>query len=105
MYENRYGIYAWGYGDSEVKNIEITHNNVHDNSLDGIRLCNIHDSLVSHNRVISNGRDGIRMSTGSSGNQISGNRAQDNLGYDLCNDDDAGANVWEHNKYGTIYPQ
>jgi parallel beta-helix repeat protein len=107
---NRYGIFAWGYGESEVKNIRITDNSVHDNIVDastgggdGIRLLGTYDSLVSDNTVLFNGRDGIRMSTGSSANQISDNTALNNGRHDLRNDDDAGVNVWKDNVYGTKY--
>jgi len=104
VYENRYGIFAWGYGSSVVNNIRTTDNNVHDNVLDGIRFLNTHYSLVSDNTVLYNARDGIRMSLGSSGNQISDNTALNNGRYDLNNDDTAGLNVWKDNVYGTSYP-
>jgi len=77
--------------------LKIEKNFVHSNTSDGILLVDGDDSKLTKNIVTNNGGDGISLTSGSTGNKIKDNRADDNTGTDLIHDGGSTPNVWKDN--------
>lgn len=93
------GISAGGFG-APVSDIDITDNHVHDNTV-GIRLSGVVDSEVSRNEVHVNSQDGILVVSSSTGNEIKDNVATGNGDgtsfFDPRHDGSSTGNVWTGN--------
>ncbi len=75
IYGNRYGISV-----GSANNITYSFNDIHDNSLTGIRLERANSNTLFKNNIHNNAQDGIQTSNGNR-NNLTANALYDNAGY------------------------